>query len=544
MNPSDRTRLGCLTTAALAFSALVPAMASASIAELRFDQTINLGSKDGIHDYYALIVRADPGEVNRIVIERASGSELVVDRGAPLRAGNNCTAIVGGVSCTPPTPDALLGDVRIELGDGDDILDADFTATRISGGPGDDRLRATGGSPLFDGGPGADLMELQGSTGGAKVTYQDRTTPVNVSVDGVANDGEAGEGDDVRGLFGDVTGGEGADTLAASSPYYASIDGRAGNDRLIGGDRTDWLRGGPGDDVVVGGGEEDALYGDAGADLLSGGAGDDLLDGGAGVDLLSGGPGEDRVSYGERTTPVSVTPDDQPDDGEAGEGDDVRADVENVSGGKAGDVIVGSAVDNKLGGGDGDDVLIGREGADILDGGSGADVLEGGPGADLFGVDLEDRVKARDGGRDQIQCRSRSLPPTRLRADPIDVLRHCYPVIDVAVDLLGRTLVRVSRRGTITLALRCRGPLTSPPCQGIVTIRPSRRKDVWAKNSVRLRVQETRRVTLSLRPQGRRALAGRRDLFVRAVTTSRPLVEGPRATPLVRWLVLRPPARR
>jgi Ca2+-binding RTX toxin-like protein len=63
-----------------------------------------------------------------------------------------------------------------------------------------------------------------------------------------------------------------------------TLDGGAGDDRLIGGLNSDVLIGGVGDD---------ALNGNRGDDTLLGGEGDDALDGGPGTDVGDGGPGND-----------------------------------------------------------------------------------------------------------------------------------------------------------------------------------------------------------------------------------------------------------
>ena len=67
------------------------------------------------------------------------------------------------------------------------------------------------------------------------------------------------------------------------------INGRGGEDSLIGGVGNDLLRGGNG---------EDNLEGRVGSDHLRGGWGDDILSGGVGRDRLHGGPGNDRMTGG------------------------------------------------------------------------------------------------------------------------------------------------------------------------------------------------------------------------------------------------------
>jgi hypothetical protein len=90
-------------------------------------------------------------------------------------------------------------------------------------------------------------------------------------------------------------------------PRGCTIEGTAGNDRLVGTAGDDVICGEGGDDIVSGGGGNDVVFGDGGDDVLSGdagddtvygGTGDDRLAGGDGFDVLSGGPGRDTLSGG------------------------------------------------------------------------------------------------------------------------------------------------------------------------------------------------------------------------------------------------------
>ena len=159
------------------------------------------------------------------------------------------------------------------------------------------------------------------------VTYSTRTAPVTANLDGVANDGEAGE-----------------------------------NDRID----TDV-------ENLTGGSANDRLTGDAGGNVLNGGTGNDVLDGGLGADLLLGGSGTDTADYTARTAAVTADSDGAADDGEAGENDTVETDVEGISGGSGDDVLTGTTGTNILSGGGGNDVLDGAQGDDELDGGAGND---------------------------------------------------------------------------------------------------------------------------------------------------------------------------
>src|SRR5581483_1350275 len=264
---------------------------------------------------------------------------------------------------------------------------------------------------LLDGGAGADLLE--GGDGRDAVTYASRPNPVTVTLDGFANDGEAGEGDDVGAFFHDVEevdGGAGDDTLTGSAGTNL-LQGGAGNDTLDGGLGADSLFGGTGIDTatyasrtnrvvvlldgapndgepgegdnvradvenVVGGSGDDSLIGDANANVLGGGAGDDVLDGQLGADMLNGGAGADTVWYEPRTNPVTVTLDGSANDGEAGENDRIAADVENAVGGSGDDTLIGDAGANVLNGGLGNDTLDGGRGADAPRGGGDTDLAD------------------------------------------------------------------------------------------------------------------------------------------------------------------------
>jgi hypothetical protein len=200
-----------------------------------------------------------------------------------------------------------------------------------------------------------------------------------------------------------VTGSPGADTIAAGGGGAVAcpdpaveISGGGGPDvlqsgcsadHLAGNAGRDSLDGGAGSDELDGGGDGDVLEGGPGTDVLRGGDGRDLLVPGTGADVILGGPGTDRVSYEDRTAPVTVSIGGIADDGQAGEGDTVGDDVEDIIGGSGADTLVGSAQSN--------DIDAGR-GADTIDLGGGADTVDAGPG--------DDTVFARDGAPDRILC--------------------------------------------------------------------------------------------------------------------------------------------
>lgn len=153
------------------------------------------------------------------------------------------------------------------------------------------------------------------------------------------------------------------------------------------------LNGGDGNDLLFGGNGRDRVNGGAGNDQLWGMGGDDLLNGGSGADRTSGGAGADTATYAGRAAAVIVRIDGVANDGQAGEGDNVLPDVENLIGGNGNDTLVGSAANNKIAGGFGNDTIRGLGGHDKMNGEGGndtifaadglADTIDGGAGFDV-----------------------------------------------------------------------------------------------------------------------------------------------------------------
>jgi hypothetical protein len=252
---------------------------------------------------------------------------------------------------------------------GNDTIDGGTGADQIFGGPGADVLH--GGDDVatdrLDGGAGADTMT--GGPGIDRVLYDTRAEGVTVSLDGVADDGAAGENDNVGTDVESITGSDQTDTLTGNGTSN-TISGRAGHDIVMGGGADDFMGGAP-----------------------------------SGDHTFHGGDGVDRVTYTHypASSPVTVSLDGQPNDGAAGEDDDVQPDVEYVYGtagddhisapedhetgvsfwGYGGnDTLLGGAGNDHLWGMAGDDELRGRGGNDILVGDAGNDTLRGGAGAD------------------------------------------------------------------------------------------------------------------------------------------------------------------
>jgi len=413
----------------LALLALAASASPADAAVISFDDR---SSPEDNSPSIVIVVRAAPGETNAMSVRATPGGVLIEDTGAPLTG--ECQPSGAGRFC-PGT----YGAVDVFLDDGNDTLRHELSGF-IDAGAGDDDVRATNG--IFDlvGGPGADRLDATGATS-ASVDYADHTAGVTVRLNGLADDGAAGEGDNVIGA---VTG----------------ISGGSANDRLEAGPRSTGLFGGDGDDMLIGGAEGDYLNGGAGDDDLQAGAGKDELVGGPDADVLSGGDGPDEASYGG-SAPLRLSIGDGPNDGAAGEGDDIRGDVEALAGGTGDDVLVGDDDANRLIAFGGHDVLRGGGGPDEIYGWGDGDELDGGPGRDevstrprrLGGLD---RALLTDSEQDTLACNGAA---PLVQADAVDRLDACAP----AVVTHARGPIRAHRR--LTLFVRC-AVETAVPCRG------------------------------------------------------------------------------
>jgi Ca2+-binding RTX toxin-like protein len=241
--------------------------------------------------------RAAPGEANRLAIDGATvpGATVFRDTGAPIEPGPGCTARPdGSVSCTAGGGFAPLADV--DLGDGDDVVSLHGGGGRAVLGPGADRASADLGRLEVEGGPGPDAVS--GAPGAdVEVEYFDeRAAGVRVTLDGRADDGAPGEGDDIGPGVRTVDGTNARDVLdARGATGVVSLYGNGGDDRLYASPRGGSLYGATGADVLHGGPGRDTLDGEANDDVLSGGGGDDVLDGENGRNVMTGGPGHDRI---------------------------------------------------------------------------------------------------------------------------------------------------------------------------------------------------------------------------------------------------------
>ena len=307
--------------------------------------------------------RAAPGETNNVRVSETADGSMIVSDSAPIRISGDSTLdgcrleATGDAVCAPN-----VAPFELDLGDGNDViryLASEPVLSGIDGGAGNDTISA-GVRRNASG-----VLDISGGAGTAdKVTYASATFPATVSLDGQGNDGVRGDANNVKADIEIVEGTAGADTITGSDADH--------RERFIGG---------PGNDTITGLGGSDVFHEGSAPN---------------GADSYNGGAGIDLVDYSQRTNRVDVSLDLARNDGQAGEGDLVEPNVNDVFGGSAGDVISGTS---------GPNALIGNGGIDTLTGLGGDDRLNGGTGVDnLFGGDDNDVIESVDNGPDRIRC--------------------------------------------------------------------------------------------------------------------------------------------
>lgn len=278
-------------------------------------------------------------------------------------AGRDVIATLGG----DDDVSGLAGDDLICLGPGNDVVEGGAGNETIFGGPGNDSLIV---EAVLD---GAD--RFAGEEGVDTARYGARSVANTISLDGVANDGATGEGDNIQADVENVTGGGGGNRLVGSAVRNV-LSGGSGRDTILGAGGDDSLLGGRGNDTIAGQGGDDFVFGQSDNDVFVADSGVD------GADFFEGDQGTDTADYSARSGALTIVVDDVANDGAAGEGDDIRRDVENVTGGAGNDRIVvrNLIADSRLIGGPGNDFLDTRD-LDI------DDVVFGGQGSDGCTID-------------------------------------------------------------------------------------------------------------------------------------------------------------
>ena len=340
------------------------------------------------------------------VIVGRDGNDIIIGRGGNdricggpgqdhIKAGKGRDRIEAG---DHDCPDEQLYE-ELEGNGGHDLIVGSRCIDKIFGGNGNDTVRG-GGSVLH-----RDI--IFGGGGDDDLSYSPNDCDCNegaIFVGGLGDDEMHGDGflsvlDYSRAAAGvdvDLTTGsgtgEGSDTF--SDIYW--VIGSSHADELSGMAIHSALSGGAGPDRLTGGPDIDTLAGGLGDDVIDGSTGDDVISGDGGDDQISGGDGIDEASYYGHRSALHV-------DlmlGEAtGQGTDTLDGIENVTGGRQDDVLLGDDGPNLIQDccrSKSSDLIDGRGGDDVIYSQWGPDTLIGGPGNDRLIADNGD--DSLDGG--------------------------------------------------------------------------------------------------------------------------------------------------
>jgi Ca2+-binding RTX toxin-like protein len=384
---------------------------------------------------------------------------------------------------------AGTGNDLVDTGPGDDGVDGDAGADSITTGPGNDFVRPTLGADTVNTGDGDDFVEeeafnsgadsLNGGPGAHDAISWDGANSVTMTLNGQADDGHPGEGDNLAG--------------------FEELDGSDGSDVIAGDDADNFLNGFDGDDQITAAGGADEVSGGRGNDVADAGEGADTVFAGSqadGADVLAGGGGlGDEVDYCCGFDPVTINQNGQADDGRAGEGDNLSG-FEGFDGGSGPDSITGNASANVINGNGGADLLVGLGGGDQFFAGAGDDTVVSSGGSAAAGRPALGRAALA--ARDHLQC---DLGFDTVSADARDV-------VGVDCERQGAAIVSdsavVSKKGKAKVRVLC--PLAEgAACTGKLVLF-SNGKQI-AKGSYQITNGKEKNATAKLSKKGRKALA-------------------------------------
>ncbi len=328
----------------------------------------------------------DVGAGETATISR-SGSDITLN-GAPCSPNATVSTTDSIVVNTSGAPTEVAIDLRGgpfapgATDEGDGGSEIEFTLNLSTGSPTLRIIGSTGDDNIVVGANGINL-DASETTSDADVTISGSPSLVL----------EGGDGADRLSVGG------GAGTGGAGPP--ATLQGQAGDDRLLGGIGGSTLDGADGTDeasyvgateltladlssgqVTIQGGALDTLVA---IENLTGSPGNDLLIGDMGNNAIDGGAGMDTIDFGNAGSGVTVN---LANHTATGEGNDTLSGIENVLGSGADDAITGDGAANILAGSAGDDTIDGGDEADTLVGGDGKDTVSFASSKGAVTVDL------------------------------------------------------------------------------------------------------------------------------------------------------------
>jgi hypothetical protein len=206
-----RARPILLAATILAASALAPGAASAGVVSLQGGKLVHVPSP-GQNSRIGVTYRNEDDDESKQLLVTEEGS------GATVTAGPGCRRAGDAVECDRSKVNTIL----VLGGDGDDTLyNATWVPATLDGQLGDDTLYGGWRADELIGGPGTDTAD-----------YSYRTRAITVDLDSQADDGAAGEGDNVASDVESITGGSAADNLSGG-PGANRLSGGGGMDTII-----------------------------------------------------------------------------------------------------------------------------------------------------------------------------------------------------------------------------------------------------------------------------------------------------------------------
>jgi Ca2+-binding RTX toxin-like protein len=277
--------------------------------------------------------KAAKGEVNRVTVTAANGRLRFQDERNRVRAKGDCEQVNARTAICPFTEDIAKvkladradrakaeGLVEVRGGSGADVLRGSGGVDMLDGQKGSDTLRGGSDNDYLTGGPGGDRLfggggdddlvdgesdaqatpdlfvggrsrDTRGADRGDLIDFSQRRRALDIDLARVPVAARS-MGDDIHGIE-SVEGGAGDDRLVGDGDDNW-LEGNGGKDRIRARGGADIPMGGEGNDTVRGDGGDDVVWGNGGTDLLFGGSGDDLMDGDdANAESVSCGPGDD-----------------------------------------------------------------------------------------------------------------------------------------------------------------------------------------------------------------------------------------------------------
>jgi Ca2+-binding RTX toxin-like protein len=305
------------------------------------------------------------------------GLDIVFDGVGPLGSGTDGDDVFDGgdgldavAYSEAPGPVVASLAAKSATGNGNDTISG---MEGIWGSAYDDRLTGDSARNLLLPGGGNDQVDGGGANDAAAFWFS--TAPVTADL---SQGSASGEGDDtltgIEGLLGTVVFGD----VLTGDARTNLLDGDGGDDRLFGGDGNDWL---------------------------VGGLGNDEIDGGAGsFDLAD----FSTTAFQEVVAPVTV---DLAEGTATGHGTDDLSAIEG---------LLGSALDDHLGGDAGPNVIFGLAGNDVVSAGDGDDRVDGGPGRDDVDAGLgDDRCRRAEV---ETGCEGAEEPPMHPATEDVKVV--------------------------------------------------------------------------------------------------------------------------